>query len=109
MVMTFTFHLGLRHFEPARGSAANFVFSTYLAARYGQSRDDEENTKKEQLSNILSRSRNHLATDPRDRIFAFLAMVNSWRLDEKYDSHCKLLIEEVYVKFARLIIDDGHL
>lgn len=42
MVMMFMFHLGLPHFEPARGGAANFVFSTYLASRYGDEWPEHE-------------------------------------------------------------------
>lgn len=93
-------------FRTSQRRCRKLRFSTYLASRY----DDDQGTKKERQSNILHRSRNHKATDPRDRVFAFLAMVNSWRLDGKHDPDYTLSTEEVYTRFARLIIvDDGHL
>jgi Heterokaryon incompatibility protein (HET) len=132
MVMMFMFHLGLRAFEPVRGGAANFLFSTYLESRFGGSEDEGkgrwrlrfsnifrkshakgdhgQDKRRLRLSNILRRSHNHLATDPRDQIFAFLAMADGWRVDERHEPDYTLSTEEVYTRFARLIIlDDGHL
>jgi hypothetical protein len=92
-----------------RNPSAITVIATFLWDR--EMRFNESQTKERviRLSNLVRSTYRHFASDPRDKIFALIAMVES-RNGVQFVPDYSLSVEEVYIQYARLMIqDDGHL
>lgn len=93
--------VGIRQYSEAH-SAARVLIATYGWARLTVGQESHQQLK---LSTLLKSMHRHKATDPRDRIFAVLAMVSTEREDEYIPDYSKT-VEETYTKFAALMMND---
>jgi hypothetical protein len=95
---------------PLKGmESATTLFATCIWAMESELLPEEKYQSRLRLSNLMRATYAHLATDKRDLIFGLLAMVaprDGITFTSDYDAD----VEEVYTRYARLMIhDDGHL
>lgn len=93
--------VGILQYSEAH-SAARVLIATYGWARLTVGKESHQQLR---LSMLLKSMHRHKVTDPRDKIFAVLAMVSTEREEEYIPDYSKTT-EETYTKFAALMMND---
>lgn len=100
--------IGLKLYSASHESAVT-VIATFVWDREMQLGGTRTRERMIRLSNLVRATHRHSASDPRDRIFALIAMVEP-RNGVQFVPDYSLTVEDVYIQYARLMIqDDGHL
>lgn len=100
--------LGIKDYSAEHTSAIT-VMATYLWHKEMEFEGMQDPRQLIRLSNLARSSRRHVATDPRDKLFGLLAMIEPQN-GIQFPIDYRLSVEEVYTSYAKLMIqDDGHL
>lgn len=97
---------------PLKGmESAMTIFATCAWAEENGTAPESNHHSRLRLSNLLRSTYTHLATDPRDKIYGLLAMIQSRAgVDFQKEVDYTASVEKVYTCYSRLMIqDDGHL
>ncbi|KAH8815982.1 heterokaryon incompatibility protein-domain-containing protein [Xylogone sp. PMI_703] len=112
ILFSFAWHIldtiGIRDYTEAHNSAITVIatYQWHKEMEFEGVRPEEQTIR---LSNLVRSTRTHMASDPRDKLFGLLAMVEP-RNGVEYVADYNMTVEEAYIRFARLMLqDDGHL
>lgn len=104
-IFTYLENIGIRKYSDSHSAARVFI-ATYSWDRFEEGRGSNQPLR---LSTLLRSMYRHQATDPRDKVFAVLAMITSEREAEYRPDYTKT-VEETYTKVAALMMsDENHL